>query len=422
VTSTDLGVAIVIYEVDTRGGMERQALRLARGLAARGARVVVVTTFFPKGLGLPLPKSPPLRESRDGFEIVRVPCFRWWSGEAVYAFFELVLARILLSRERRIDLVYAVQYQVAGHVARTAAIGDFPTVLKFACGGSFGDLKQLALRSDRDELRAALGKIDRYACLSKQVLAEVAEAALPKERCLVVRNGVDTKTFSPEGPKAELGPGRWIVFLGRHDPQKRIHVLIRAFAKIAERVPDARLACAGWGPEEAALRALARDLGLAERVSFLGVRNDVPELLRAASVFVLPSAAEGLPNALLEALAVGVPSVVTNIPGTDEVVRDGEQALMVPVDDEVALAQAIERLLADEGLAKRLARAGSELVSREFDMERVVDHHVTIFESLRRPARAVVRRELARVYLRFAVALVVGWFKAALRRTRVFSR
>ncbi len=147
----------------------------------------------------------------------------------------------------------------------------------------------------------------------------------------------------------------------------------------------------------------------------------MPELLRAASVFVLPSAAEGLPNALLEALSVGVPSVVTNIPGTDEVVRDGEEALMVPVDDEAALARAIERLLTDEELSKRLASAGRELVAREFDMERVVDHHVAIFESLRRPRRAVVRRELARIYGSFAVALVIGWFKAALRRARVFS-
>src|SRR5262249_14595967 len=151
----------------------------------------------------------------------------------------------------------------------------------------------------------------------------------------------------------------------------RINVLIRAFARISERIPDVRLACAGWGPEEQALRALARELGLAERVSFLGVRDDVPELLRAASVFVLPSAAEGLPNALLEALSVGVPAVATNIPGTDEVVRDEVEALMVPVDDEAALARAIERVLTDRALAKRLVSAGHELIAREFDMERV---------------------------------------------------
>src|SRR5271155_3933989 len=186
--------------------MERQALRLARGLAARGARVTIVTTHAPRGFGLPISKSPPVRERREGFEILRIPCFRWWSGEAVSALIDLVLARVLLSKKRKIDLVYAVQYLAATHVARTAPIGDLPTIIKFACGGTFGDMQQLARRADREELLAALRRIDRYACLSRQVKAEAEEARLARDRCIVVRNGVDRTTFSRDGPRAELGP------------------------------------------------------------------------------------------------------------------------------------------------------------------------------------------------------------------------
>ena len=409
---TGLGVAIVVYEVDTRGGMERQALRLAKGLAERGARVTIVTTFFPEGLGLPLP--PAVRERRDGFEIIRVPGFRWWSGEAVMALIDLVLARVLLSRRRRIEVVYAVQFQAGAHAGRVAGVRGLPTVVKFACGGAYGDMTQLALQP---ALREPLGSIDRYACLSQQVRREVESQGFDPARCIFVRNGVDLTVFSPEGARADLGPGRWIVFIGRHDSQKRIDTLLRAFARLAARVPDARLASAGKGPEEPRLRALARELGIEGRVRFLGERRDVPDLLRAASVFVLPSAAEGLPNALLEALAVGVPSVVTDIPGTDEVVQRDREALMVPVGDEAALASALERLLTDRALAEQLARAGRELVLREFDMERVVEGHVELFERLRRPGRAD-RGRLVALELAFAKALVLGWFYALGRRLR----
>src|SRR5581483_2031124 len=202
---------------------------------------------------------------------------------------------------------------------------------------------------------------------------EVVAAGLPAARCLLVRNGVDRSLFAREGPKAELPAGRTILFLGRHDSQKRIDVLLRAFAEIAPRLPDVRLVCAGKGPDAAKLQALARELGLEARVSFLGERGDVPQLLRAASVFCLPSAAEGMPNALLEALAAGVPCVATAIPGTTDVVTHDVEALLVPVDDVPALAGALERVLKDEALARRLAASGLERIAREFDMEAVAD-------------------------------------------------
>jgi glycosyltransferase involved in cell wall biosynthesis len=411
-TKTGLGIAIVVYEVDTRGGMERQALRLARGLAERGARVTVVTTFSPPGLGLPLPLR--LRERRDGYEILRVPCLRWWSGEAVRALFDLVLSRVLLSKRRRIEVVYAVQFRAGAHAGRVARVRGLPTVVKLACGGTYGDMAQLAASP---ELEAPLRAVERYACLSQQVRREVESRGFDPERCTFVRNGVDVTAFSPTGERADLGPGRWVIFVGRHDSQKRIDVLLRSFAAIAARLPDVRLACVGKGPEEARLRELARSLALEERVRFLGERRDVPELLRAASVFVLPSAAEGLPNVLLEALAVGLPAVVTDIPGTDEVVQHEREALMVPVDDVAALAAAIERVLTTPELAERLARAGHALVLREFDMERVVDKHVEIFESMKRPGRVDPRLPLV-LALAFARALLLGWFYALGRRVR----
>jgi hypothetical protein len=105
----------------------------------------------------------------------------------------------------------------------------------------------------------------------------------------------------------------------------------------------------------------------------------VPALHRAASVFVLPSASEGMPNALLEALASGTPSVATDIPGTNELVRHEREALLVPLDDALALASAIVRLLEDRALAQRLAEAGRARIASDYDMERVADRYMALF-------------------------------------------
>ncbi|MEZ0227384.1 MAG: glycosyltransferase family 4 protein [Planctomycetota bacterium] len=415
-SASPLGVAVVLENADMQAGMERQAHRLARGLAARGARVVLVTTYTPAGFFHDAEREPALLEPRDGYEIVRVLCRRWWSGEAVRALFARRLARELVTRS--IDVVYGVQFQAALHVRRVAKVSDWPLVLKLACGGSYGDMAQAAGRKDAAEVLEHLRHVDRYACLSRQVESEVVAAGLPRERCVLVRNGVDRSIFAPEGAKAELPRGKTVLFIGRHDRQKRVDVLVRAFAKVAPTAPEARLVCAGKGSEEANLRALAAELGVAERVSFLGERKDVPALLRAASVFVLPSAAEGMPNALLEALSVGVPCVATAIPGTTDVATDEREALLVPPDDEAALARAIERLLVDGELAARLSRAGRERIAAEFDMERVADAHLALFESLRRPERAVDRSGLRALTRELAKTLVVGWFYALGRRLR----
>src|SRR5581483_11191545 len=163
----ELGVAIVLENGDFQAGMERQAHRLARGLAARGARVSLVTTFTPRRYLGAAPEDPPRRERRQGYEIVRVPCRRWWSGEAVRALFALTLARVLL--RHRIDVVYAVQFQAALHAARASRAGSWPLVLKLACGGSYGDMAQVAGRPDaRAVLDDLATVVDRFACLSEQ--------------------------------------------------------------------------------------------------------------------------------------------------------------------------------------------------------------------------------------------------------------
>ncbi len=382
------GVAIVVHNIDAVGGMERQALRLAERLAAREIPVTIVTTWREPRFRLPPRTTKPWYEKRGTIEIVRVPSFPNWTLYAVRDLIDVVGTYALMRRRRKVGVIYGVQYTGAFHAARMAKATGKPTVVKFACGGEFGDFRTLERLEDAGAVLDALRRMDRCVLISEEIRAEAEEAGLDPRRFVRIRNGVDTERFSRAGSAAalpELGDAKdrqVILFVGRHDSQKKVDVLLRAFKQVLEKVPGARLASAGQGARFDEYRRLAVELGVADKVAFLGARADVPALHRAASVFVLPSGAEGLPNALLEALACETPSVATAIPGTTEVATHEKEALLVPVDDPGALAAAIVRLLQDRELAARLARAGRERIMAEFDMGAVTDRYVDLFLEL----------------------------------------
>jgi glycosyltransferase involved in cell wall biosynthesis len=158
------------------------------------------------------------------------------------------------------------------------------------------------------------------------------------------------------GLRRELGlDGPTLAFAGRLGPQKALGVALEAVAE----VPSMSLVIAGDGPDRGALEARARDLGVDERTRFLGSvsRDVVLRLFRAADATVLSSSWENLPHTVLEALAVGSPVIATAVGGVPEVVRDGENGLLVPPNDADALAAALRRLLEDDELRRRLADA-----------------------------------------------------------------
>jgi glycosyltransferase involved in cell wall biosynthesis len=294
-----------------------------------------------------------------------------------------------------------------------------PVVLKFAGGGAYGDLRTLPSLANHGDLRAELGRVDRYVFVSDEIRAEAQELGLDPGRFVTIRNGVDLARFS--GSRESSGPV--VLYVGRLSEEKRPALLVRAFPRVLERVPEARLVLAGPGPLEGELKSLVAELGLEERVALLGARSDVPELHRRARVYALPSASEGSPNALLEALAAGTPVVATDIPGVREIARPEREALLVPRDDPEALARAVVRLLEDPALAARLSAAGRERVAQEFDLERVADRYSELFHNLtnERIARGVAldwrlgARGRSVLALR---ALASGLVKAPLKRVR----
>jgi glycosyltransferase involved in cell wall biosynthesis len=204
----------------------------------------------------------------------------------------------------------------------------------------------------------------------------------PRTSMEVVHNAVDVTAFDrrpdPALRRAIAGHDERPVALvvARLDRQKGHRHLLAA----ARDVPDAVFVLAGDGPERPALEGAASQLGVGDRVRFLGERDDVAELLAACDLFVLPSLYEGLPISVLEAMAARRAVVATAIGGTDEAVVDGQTGLLVPPADPASLAAAIRRVLADAELRSRLGEAGRARVAERFSAQAMVRRVMDVYE------------------------------------------
>ncbi len=218
----------------------------------------------------------------------------------------------------------------------------------------------------------------------------IATKGVPRSKVRVIHNGRDLDRFASmdaerrAATRAALGLGDEpaCLTLARLDDQKGHRHLIDALAILAPRWPKLVALLAGEGPLEPALRAQCAALGLADRVRFLGYRRDVPELLEAADLVVLPSLYEGLPLVAIEALAAGRPMVATEVDGTPEVVIHERTGLLAPPANPAALAAAIERLLGDPALGSRLASQGRKFVQENFALQRQIDQTAALYSEL----------------------------------------
>jgi len=164
-------------------------------------------------------------------------------------------------------------------------------------------------------------------------------------------------------------------------PQKGVEYLIHAVAAVHRDRPQVHLAIAGDGPLRAPLQGLAASLGVADAIHFLGQRDDIAQYLAALDLFVLPSLWEGLPYALLEAGAAGLPVLATAIPGNVDLITHEQTGLLAPPGDRLELALALFRALDDPRLPQ-MAAALHALVARDYSLERMIAGHVRMYEGL----------------------------------------
>lgn len=235
-------------------------------------------------------------------------------------------------------------------------------------------------------LRATRLLATDWIAVSGTVRAELERLGLPVDRTTVVRSGVEAPPGLPSAERAArrraLGcadDDLVVAVVGRLHPGKGHRVLLDALAGVCDRVPALRLLLIGDGPERAALAQRAAALGVADRVTFAGFRDDVPDLLRLADAFCLPTdRSEGLPYAVLEAAAAGLPIVATRLGAVPDVLTDGGTAMLVPPADRGALEAALA-LLPDAGLRATLGAAAATLAREELSTDAMRDATVAVY-------------------------------------------
>jgi glycosyltransferase involved in cell wall biosynthesis len=243
------------------------------------------------------------------------------------------------------------------------------------------------LITDRHQVEhhaAAVADLDLLICVSEAARRSYLRAGVPERKLCVVRNGVAPRPAGARHPNIReslrLPSGaRVVLTIGRFTEQKNHKCLLDAVPSVLARVPSTYFMWAGTGPLEDELRRLVLERGLENNVRFLGRRTDVPDLMQAADLFVLPSKFEGLPLVVLEAMAAGLPVVGTDVCGTGEAVRDGVTGRLVAPEDAAALSAAISAVLLDSRQASRMGAAARYIFHREFTVARMVTETEAIY-------------------------------------------
>jgi glycosyltransferase involved in cell wall biosynthesis len=237
--------------------------------------------------------------------------------------------------------------------------------------------------------RWSLPKYEKVICVSEDLLQQVEHYGVRGPRSVLIENAIDTDQFhrtqSPSAAKQRLGwpaQRRLVGAVGRLSPEKAFDVLIRAIRELVETGSDVGLIIAGDGPEKQSLDALIDECGLRARVRLTGFQSDLRPLYEAMDLFVLSSLREGLPNVLLEAMAMEVPVVATQIAGIPRVITDSTNGLLVPPGNQAALVDAMKRALASDELRARLATAAQRTIEQRYSFAVRMQKVVAIYDAL----------------------------------------
>lgn len=366
------------------GGAEKQVAQLARLMREQGHHLTVITRRYP-GLAA--------EETIEGVSVVRIP-IRKALGPLSY-----ILGAAAAIRRLKPDVVHCHSLfspALAGSLAKRAL--GMPLLAKPMCGGEATSIAEKPLGKQRHRM---LGRqVDTFLVVSREIEEELISLGFPQDKIAYVPNGVDGEKFQPAGTAPEkdalrrdLGlpeNGPLFLFAGRLAAQKRLPLLLEAWKDVIAQTPDAHLVIAGanrqskqgheatFGEAEGVPQALLEQPG----VRLLGHVADMPPLLQAVDVFVLPSAREGLSNALLEAFASGLPTVSAKIGGAADFIVDGQNGLQFAVDDKASLTVALQRLARDPDLRQSLGAAARQTVLDGFDIRQTAARLLTEYRSL----------------------------------------
>lgn len=215
-------------------------------------------------------------------------------------------------------------------------------------------------------------KADKVICLTHENLGEIERLGCPPDKLVLVPNAVDTNLFSPTNEVED----DFIVWVGRFVPEKGLNYLIKAAKLVSKEKNRVKFLLIGYGPSRPAIIEMSKKSGLFGKfVEFAGPqkRESIAKFLRKATVFVFPSVREGMPLALLEAMSCGLPVIVADFPGVNEVVTNEVNGLIVPSRDPLALSKAILYILENRDVQKRLGENARQTILQKHSWEKVTN-------------------------------------------------
>ncbi len=347
-------------------GGQTQSFALAQGLAARGHEVIFVCQ--------------PRSELARRISTSTIHCAEVRAGGRLDLAALVRLAGLL--RRTKPQIVHAhdsLSFWLAGLAAR---LSRFPV--------------RVVVHKRTDHLPGRFGRFrynhfaDRVIAISGAARESLLKASVAEEKVALIYSSVDSERFTPKdgslaaGFREEMGfSAEWplVGTIGTLAARKGQTYLLEAARTILQSRPETRFLICGRGPLQASLKARAQELGVGERVVFLGERDDVRPLLAALQVFVLPSLAEGLGVSALEAMAVGKPVVASRVGGLAEVVEDGRTGFLVSPGQAEQLTAAITRLLEDASLREILGKNARLRVETVFSRERMIERTEEVYYS-----------------------------------------
>jgi len=360
-------VLVVVQSLNV-GGMERVVVDLARGLAPDYATTVCCyDELGPLAEQLSPPATARLVARGEGFD-------RSLPGR---------LAELM--RELDIDLVHAHNRTAFAYAALATRHNRIPLVYT-----EHGPTHPSSWKA-KWLMRVSSWRKNRHFVAVAQWIRDlmVQDWRFPRRRVHLITNGVDAAAaqgpFSGPSLAEELGfdPAAPVVgIVAGLKPVKNHPLLLRAMRGVRAEHPDAQLVLVGDGPDAAALRELAAQLGSTEAVHFLGERTDIPRLVHGFDVSVLCSHSEGMSITLLEAMAAARPIVATRVGGTPDILEHDRSALLVPSGDEAALAAAISALLSDPRRAAALGAAARRDFDARFTLSQTVRRYAELYDTL----------------------------------------
>ncbi len=403
------------------GGAEVRAEKQARQLQALGHDVIVVTLRHDK-------RWKP-RETLDGLPVIRVGGLYKRGGRLrlgrlghLPIFFALCLA--LWRLRHSYDVIHALQLSPAAAFA--GQLLHKPVILSVQCAGpGEAQLKQLEhgarlmtdtltetsfLTVDSEDWVAGAGDLAHfpqlplgklmlhflrksdafYQILSTRSRSYLTSHGFRADRIVHISGSVDTEKFQPalECRPDPAKPERDIICVVRLDYAKGVDVLLHAWGRMMHEPAEwrahlrPRLYIVGDGVYRTQMERIVTGLGIQDSVEFLGLRTDVVDLLQQSWAFVMPSRWEGMSNALLEAMACGLPCVATRVSGSEDAISDGVNGLLVEPEQPAEMAQALRRIIEDSDLAQRLGREARATVLRHYQLRTIVEQCLELYRHL----------------------------------------